>query len=528
LSWLRGISARSLRHIDRLEIDLAPHGKARRHLVLLGANGSGKTVLLDAIADELAAGVEGRAHPATELAAQPGNTETIDRDIRLAHFGRPVRLSFSQPAKLVRDAFASGKLIVAYLPDPRDTSIAPMSNAPTDTDPKKPRERTGARLLQFLAARRMEHELAKKSNDELRAKVHEAWFLRVQSTLRRLLKQPELVLGHDRDGPHLALPDGRIMHLDQLSRGHASAIAIWAELMMRVEAARMRNDDPSLDPNGVVVIDGVEGDLEVRLQRELLPALASLYPGVQLIVSTHSPLVALSLDDAIVFDLGARRARMSEDVRNGGVEGLLLSMLAPEDAPTVLSPSRHPPPMKPARSSPPPRSSAPPPAFTPPPHLSKAVVPLDTFRVPSAPPPKRLASAPPPKKIGSMPPPRDDVPSAPAWMTTELVSDSGEKTSPSIPPPEATRPKRLSQPPRAAPLPPRVPRFTEPSEKILRPPAPELESAPDAESLEDEPTSPKVSAPPPARIPPKKFQRKGKRNKKDTLTGSGPWAPEDD
>lgn len=496
MSWLRGISARSLRHIDRLEIDLAPGGKARRHLVLLGANGSGKSILLEAIADELTAAVEGRAHPASELATQSGNAEAIDREIRLAHFGRPVRLTFSEPAKVVRDAFAHGKLIVAYLPDPRDTSIAPVTNAPTDTDPKKPRERTGGRLSTFLAARKTEHELAKRSNDELRAKVHEAWFLRIQATLRRLLRQPELALGSDRDGLHLDLPDGRRMSLDQLSRGHASAIAIWAEVMMRVEAARMRADDPALEPHGVVVIDGAEGDLEVRLQRELLPALAELYPNVQLVISTHSPLVALSLDDAIVYDLGARRGRLSEEVRSGGVDGLLVSMLAPEDAPTVLSPSRRPPPMPPKSTRAPARTSRPPPAFTPPPHLTKA---QPTFRVPSAP------------------------PSAPVFSSSMIESDEGEKTSPSIAPPEPpkrkTAPPAAALPPRAAPLPPKVPQLTEP----------ELASASD-ESLEEEPTSPQHRAPQKAKVPPKqKIQRKGqRRHKKDTLTGSGPWAPEDD
>ncbi len=227
---------------------------------------------------------------------------------------------------------------------------------PTDADPKRPRERTAARLLQFLTNRKLEERLASESGDTMRAKVHGAWFLRVQAALRRLLHRPDLVLTHDRDGFHLDLPDGRRMHLDELSRGHASAVAIWAEMMMRVEAARLRNDDPMLDPPGVVVIDGVESDLDVRLQRELLPALAELYPSLQLVVSTHSPLTAISLSDALVFDLAGRRGALGKDLKKSGMEGVVASMLGVSPPARRPSPSGRPP----AGSIPPPPGRLPP------------------------------------------------------------------------------------------------------------------------------------------------------------------------
>lgn len=374
MSWLLGISARSLRHLSRVEVALAP----RRHLVVVGPNGSGKSSLLEAVADELSAALEGREHPASALTTT-GDAEQRERDVRLAHLGRPVRLAWSQPVREVREAFASGRLILASLPDPRETSVLPAAQpSPIDTDPRRPRERAGARLASLLVNRKTEARLAHESGDAARARVHEAWLSRVQAALRRLLHHPDLALVHDRDGVHLDVPDGRRMHLDALSRGHAAAVAIWAELMMRVEAARLRSGDASLEPDGVVVIDAVETNLDVRLQRELLPALTSMYPRVQLIVATCSPLVALSLDAALVLDLGARQVRASEDVRRGGLEPLLVSMLGGVRA--TRASSRPPAPLPPEDTIPNPKPRA---RSVPPPIPPKA-------RPITAPPPARL------------------------------------------------------------------------------------------------------------------------------------------
>jgi predicted ATPase len=365
MTWLEGISARSLRHIDRLEIVL----KGARHLILIGPNGSGKSILLEAIVDELSAAIEGRPHPA-ESVVDTGDPEKLDREMRFAHFGRPLRLRWTRPEKDVARAFDASRMIAAYLPDTRESRVeAPTVGRPIDTDPKLPRVRAGGQLGSLLLSRKTEERLGRESGDRMRASVHEAWFVRVQSALRRLLHQRELTMRDDRDGMHLDLPDGRRMHFDELSRGHAAAVAIWAEIMMRVEAARLRNDDPALSPSGVVVIDGPEMELDVRLQRDLMPGLAELYPNVSLVLATHSPLVAMSLDDAIVFDLTRKRARRSEELRREGVDGLLGQMFGRVEVPRSLM--SHPPPK--VRTSPPPKSVPPPVHVSPPP---KSVPPL--------------------------------------------------------------------------------------------------------------------------------------------------------
>lgn len=381
MTWLRSITARHLRHLDRVEIDLAPpRGIERQHLVLVGANGSGKTSLLAAMAEELVASLDQRPHPAVQLDGRAGNAEMLDKEEKLAHLGRPLRLRWAPRADAVAEEFAAGRLVLVNLTVPREVRWDPAPKpTPVDTDPRRPDVRMSPRLPQLLVNRKTEQSLARESGDPLRAKVHEAWLLRVQSALRKLLHQPELVLAFDAAGFHLDLPDGRRMHFDELSRGHASAVAMWAEVMLRVEAARLRSDDPGLEPAGVILVDAPEADLDARLQRELLPALAELFPRIQLVVATHSPLVAMSLDDAVVYDLGRRRGRPSHEVRRAGIEALLVSMLGLEESPTA-----------PVASSPAKRSAVPPP----PPGKSKgASPPRNLPAIPSAPPPPPRRSA---------------------------------------------------------------------------------------------------------------------------------------
>ena len=54
---------------------------------------------------------------------------------------------------------------------------------------------------------------------------------------------------------------------------------------------------------GIVLIDEVETHLHLELQKVIMPLLTKIFPNVQFIVTTHSPFVLNSMNDAIAFDL---------------------------------------------------------------------------------------------------------------------------------------------------------------------------------------------------------------------------------
>jgi predicted ATP-binding protein involved in virulence len=47
--------------------------------------------------------------------------------------------------------------------------------------------------------------------------------------------------------------------------------------------------------SGIVLIDEVDKHLHIKLQKEILPALFTLFPNVQFIVSSHSPFLSMGL-----------------------------------------------------------------------------------------------------------------------------------------------------------------------------------------------------------------------------------------
>ncbi len=60
------------------------------------------------------------------------------------------------------------------------------------------------------------------------------------------------------------------------------------------------------DMQGVVLIDEIETHLHVELQKKVLPFLTGFFPKIQFIVTTHSPFVLSSLSNAVICDLEKR------------------------------------------------------------------------------------------------------------------------------------------------------------------------------------------------------------------------------
>ena len=84
--------------------------------------------------------------------------------------------------------------------------------------------------------------------------------------------------------------EGRELPLDTLSDGERGSILLVADLAQRLVAANPGASDP-LSGSGIVLIDEIELHLHPRWQRAILPALAETFPGCQFVVTTHSPQV---------------------------------------------------------------------------------------------------------------------------------------------------------------------------------------------------------------------------------------------
>ena len=85
-----------------------------------------------------------------------------------------------------------------------------------------------------------------------------------------------------------------VPNIFQLSSGETSLLNIFLSILRDFEWGGSRFSDPS-DVRGVVVVDEIDLHLHALHQFEVLPFLIRMFPGVQFIVTTHSPLVVLGM-----------------------------------------------------------------------------------------------------------------------------------------------------------------------------------------------------------------------------------------
>ena len=82
-------------------------------------------------------------------------------------------------------------------------------------------------------------------------------------------------------------------NLSLLSSGETALMCLFGEIIRQADT--LRNNIPLNQIQGIVLIDEIEKHLHIRLQKEILPGLLNLFPGIQFIVSSHSPFLNMGL-----------------------------------------------------------------------------------------------------------------------------------------------------------------------------------------------------------------------------------------
>jgi len=77
----------------------------------------------------------------------------------------------------------------------------------------------------------------------------------------------------------------------------------------------------SHEMQGLVMIDEIETHLHIELQRKILPFLTTFFPNIQFVVTTHSPFVLSSINNAVIFDL--EKQERVEDMSGYSAESII-------------------------------------------------------------------------------------------------------------------------------------------------------------------------------------------------------------
>lgn len=340
--WIEEFAIENIKCFDKLGFRLGTRSKAYPWVTLLGANGGGKSTVLQAMG-LLLAGPEGaqkllpRPQGWVRDLKKPGkitlNLHQGDNDpgtyggelkerkqfrytfhvtgeqpveLRNKMYTEPSIVEDTNPnlTWLRRNAFtATGKgwFGVGYGPFRRLTRssqiIVPSLQSPT---------RFTNFLTQFqeddaLAAFEqwmvfLDYKIAKDKDNVARQQLD----LGV-SAINSMLPEGSSFHAVDSNGRILFDIDGTVVPTISLSDGHRSVLPLAGDLIWRILEAFPESKKP-LEEDGVVLIDELDIHLHPTWQRNIPSWLRALFPNMQFIVSTHSPLIAAGAGlDAVTY-----------------------------------------------------------------------------------------------------------------------------------------------------------------------------------------------------------------------------------
>ncbi len=159
-------------------------------------------------------------------------------------------------------------------------------------------------FIQYIVNLKADQSFAREENDLKAVADIDAWFSKFEQGLKGIFEDENLILEFDRKEYdfNIVLSNREKFDLNTLSDGYSAIMSIVTELILRMENKSSR----VYDIQGIVLIDEIETHLHIDLQRKILPFLTNFFPNIQFIVTTHSPFVLTSVENAVVYDLEKR------------------------------------------------------------------------------------------------------------------------------------------------------------------------------------------------------------------------------
>jgi predicted ATP-binding protein involved in virulence len=284
--FIKHIGINKVRHLENLQIPVS--GNERKHIIFTGINGSGKTSVLLTLVDFLR----------NCYGSEPVEPIAVQLNIDYSNLVESVRV---------------GNFIIAFFPAKRDNQAkAPQGiNKVYIKSQYGIEDKANTDFIQYIVNLKADRSFAKDDNRTEEVRKIDEWFDYFEKALFTLFDKDNTRLEFDRKNYNFNIiePGKNPYNLNQLSDGYSAILDIVTELIMRME----KNHTKSYDIQGVVLIDEIETHLHIELQKKILPFLIAFFPKIQFIVSTHSPFVISSIDNAVICDL-EKRTVIDEDL----------------------------------------------------------------------------------------------------------------------------------------------------------------------------------------------------------------------
>lgn len=329
-----------------------------KNLIITGANGCGKTRFLQQIHENVSAQVDKMNHktaeqikeeienreswvsntPPTDSNFHRWNRELSELKLQLLDVGK-VNVQLGNVESYCTD-FNERKALLRFFPAVREQSIAhtgsndSLANLKQEDEQNSLAEDSSSQFERYLVAfyNYGSHLLARVKDKTQGLKV-DAWFTNVENQLQYLFEDESLKLDYNAEEQSFYIKqDGKDPYrFDKLSSGYQSILSIYADLLMKVELKDISAEELS----GVVLIDEIDAHLHVSLQRKIFSFFDQAFPGVQFIVTTHSPFVVQSVNNSIIYDLSANE--QLEDLSMYSYESILKGLLGVDSTSDILN-----------------------------------------------------------------------------------------------------------------------------------------------------------------------------------------------
>ena len=158
-------------------------------------------------------------------------------------------------------------------------------------------------LLQWIANNRTKSALAKMDNNLQDAAGYD---LALERITRLIYDVCDMDVEFRLERSPLAVTvrvNGDSIQFDGLPDGLKSIISWVADLSLRLEAILWEAEQDIFSQPIILFLDEVDIHLHPKWQRRILPAIQKLLPNAQIFVSTHSPFVVGSVENAWVYRL---------------------------------------------------------------------------------------------------------------------------------------------------------------------------------------------------------------------------------
>lgn len=321
--FITNLTINKVRHLKEISIPLSK--EQMKHLILTGKNGSGKTSVIESLAEyinnvftdpyfeERKIWLE-NAEKKRDIAFQNKKDEAeilkIESDIdkkkeELKRSRNGLDVKFNNKTDSICKVSEKYHYLFAYY---RADRIF-RAEQPKHIEKVQLKNYYGLQefprneFVKYLLDLKMTEALARNNKKIEKANEIQEWFENLEQLLKQIFHDETVKLEFDEDTFifHILQQGREPFDFNTLSSGYQAVLDIVLDIMMRMQHQTQRSFDFNLP--GIVLIDEIETHLHLELQKNILPFLTTFFKNIQFVVTSHSPFILNSIEDVVIYDL---------------------------------------------------------------------------------------------------------------------------------------------------------------------------------------------------------------------------------